>query len=49
MGRPRSFLYVTVDFINTVPSGYTKFVEQHEIKSNTRENDATKRRGKQDV
>ena len=35
MGRPRTLIHTAVDFINTVHLGYTQFIKQHEIKSNT--------------
>lgn len=44
MGRSVTVLYSTVDFMNIVHLGYTKFLKQHKvIKSSTREMDTTKR------
>ena len=39
--RPKTLLYITIDFINTVHWGYNKFTK-HKIKSSTRENYAIK-------
>lgn len=47
--KARTLVYTTVDFINSIHFGYTKFIRHHKIESNTRENCTIERFSKHEM